>query len=134
MTETTQTASSTEATQNPQEAREEAAEANKIETTKFVDLTDWILGQLQPGDALRFGDGWMLCCPDCKELIFLPSTFKTFTTPDRDHYRISPSVVCPNEKCQKHMAAVIEGEGLPEEPEKQEEEAATEATSTQAEA
>jgi phenolic acid decarboxylase len=81
-----------------------------ILTGKFTEITNFLFQQLAPGEICRFGNGWLLKCPDCENLVKLDDTYKTFSTQSRDHYRITPSFVCPNEKCNYHRMVTISPE------------------------
>jgi hypothetical protein len=79
---------------------------------KLTEVTNHIFSALRKGEICRYGNtGWIMRCPQCGDIMILEDdTHKAFIARDGQYYRISPSLVCPNEACRWHVFAVIKPE------------------------
>lgn len=93
-----------------EETKSDPKEAIGLGTERMSEVTNWLLEQIRDGEICRFGPGWIFLCPKCDTMIFTDEQFKTFSAPDRNFYRIAPSVKCPNESCDWHKMIVIDPE------------------------
>ena len=90
------------------------ANQSHLGRVKLTEVTNEIFSSLRKEEICRYGTtGWILRCPQCDNLIIMEDdTHKTYVTENNSYYRLQPSLVCPNEKCNWHVFAVVVPEDI----------------------